>query len=87
MQFIPTNDVFHHLVLLLRLHKDRELLQDMFKAQGMDVSNSLIRAWRNKTGQHNNRMYREMPREALDKFIDECHNRQFIEIDSPSGES
>jgi len=77
MQFIPTNDVFHHLLLLLRLHKDKELIIDMFKAQGIDVTKAKIKAWATTTGGQKP-AYRDMPRSALDAFIDECYKRQLI---------
>ncbi len=78
MQFIPTNDVFHHLLLLLRLHKDKDFIIEIFEAQGLHVTKSLIKAWSTTTGRHN-KGYREMPRQALDKFISELHQRQLVE--------
>ena len=69
MQFIPTNDVFHHLTHLLLIHKDHDLITDMFSSQGIDVSRSKIKAWSTKTGIQRPG-YREMPREVLDTFID-----------------
>ena len=78
MQFIPTNDVFHHILLLMRLHDDKDLILDMFKSQGLDVSKSKIKAWSTTTGIQK-RGYRSMPREALDKFIEELYKRKLIE--------
>ncbi len=78
MQFIPTNDVFHHLLLLLRLHKDKDLIMEIFEAQGVDISKSKIKAWATTSGIQK-AGYREMPREALDKFISGLHERQLVE--------
>jgi uncharacterized protein YehS (DUF1456 family) len=77
MQFIPTNDVFHHLLLLLQLHKDKELIKEMFEAQNIEISNSKIKAWSTKTGEQK-AGYREMPRGALDAFIDELYKRKLV---------
>jgi len=80
VQFIPTNDVFHHLTHLLLIHKDHDLITDMFRAQGIEVTRSKIKAWTTKTGKQR-QGYREMPREALDAFIDECYKRKFVTFD------
>ena len=68
MQFIPTNDCFHHLLRLLRIHKDKELVIEIFASQGLEVSKSMLRGWETKTGVQVDK-YRHMPREALDAFI------------------
>jgi len=78
MQFMPTNDVFHHLILFLRLQKDKDLIIELFKSQGKTVSKSQIKAWRTKTGTKHPG-YREMPREMLDAFISALHERELIE--------
>lgn len=80
MQSIATNDCFHHLIKLMRLHKDKELLIDIFGTSGWDVSKSKLKAWQTKTG--DNAGYREMPRDALDDFISELHNRELINDNS-----
>jgi uncharacterized protein YehS (DUF1456 family) len=77
MQFIPTNDVFHHLCLLLQIHKDNEKIIDLFKSKGWDVSRAQIKAWRQKTGRPSSG-YREMPREALDDFISALHEAKIV---------
>lgn len=72
MQVISTNDVFHHLLLLLRIHKDKDLIIEIFASQKRQVSKSLIKAWATKSGEPKPD-YREMPREALDDFINGLH--------------
>ncbi|WP_409049005.1 DUF1456 family protein (plasmid) [Proteus mirabilis] len=80
MQFIPTNDVFHHLIKLLRLNLDRALVLDMFESQGIEVSNAKIKSWKAKAG-YPKQGYREMPREVLDAFINERYKRKLIGFD------
>lgn len=77
MQFIPTNDCFHHLLRLLRIHKDKDLIIDIFAARGCDVSKAKLKSWDTKSGGYN-RYYREMPRQALDDFIDELYERKLV---------
>jgi len=77
MQFIPTNDCFHHLLRLLQIHKDKELIIDIFDSQGWDVSKSKLKAWDTKTGRPAPG-YREMPREALDDFIEGLYDRRLV---------
>lgn len=79
MQFMPTNDVFHHLLRLLQIHKDKDLLLEIFQNAGVaDISKSKITSWDTKTGKPS-RMYREMPREILDKFIDQLYVEKLVE--------
>jgi uncharacterized protein YehS (DUF1456 family) len=80
MQFIPTNDAFHHLLLLLRLHKDKDLIVELFASQGVEVSKSKIKAWSTMTGERHPG-YREMPREALDAFIKALYERKLVDLD------
>lgn len=80
MQFIPTNDVFHHLLNLLQLHKDKELIREIFESQDIEISNAKIKSWATKTGGQKTG-YREMPREALDAFINELYIRKFVKLD------
>lgn len=80
MQFIPTNDVFHHLLNLLQIAKDKELLLDMFEAQGVEMTKSKIKAWATKSGGQK-AGYREMPRDALDAFIAELYIRKLVVSD------
>jgi hypothetical protein len=77
MQFIPTNDCFHHMLRLLQIHKDKELIIDIFKSKGWEISKSKLKAWDSKTGIPTPG-YREMPREALDAFIDELYERRLV---------
>lgn len=77
MQFIPTNDVFHHLCLLLRLHQKKDFVVDLFATKGWAVSRSQIKAWQTKTGGQK-QGYREMPREALDDFIAALHEARLV---------
>jgi len=77
MQFIPTNDCFHHLLRLLQIHKEKDLIVEMFSSQGWNVSKSKIRSWDTKTGTPSPG-YREMPREALNDFIDELYKRKIV---------
>ncbi len=71
MEFMPTNDVFHHLCNLFQLN-DNEKLVAIFAAQGMEVTKSKIKSWKTKTG-NNGRDYRPMPRHALDVFLSELY--------------
>lgn len=81
MQFIPTNDAFHHICKLLRIHRDKDLLIDIFSRSGWDVTKSKLKAWQTKTG--NNPGYREMPRDALDDFISALYDLKLVEDESP----
>jgi len=81
MPTMPTNDVFLHLIILLRLHKNNGLITDIFKAQGIDVTNSKIKSWSTKSGKKQEE-FRAMPRPALDAFISELHNRKLVQEDA-----
>lgn len=76
---MPTNDVFHNIIILLQLHKEKDLIIDIFESAGVDISKSKIKAWSTKTGDKKDG-YREMPREALDAFLDELHKRKLVEL-------
>ena len=39
MQFIPTNDVFHHLIYFLQLREEKELICEIFESQNIEVTN------------------------------------------------
>ena len=78
MQFIPTNDCFHHILRLLQIHKDKELIIDLFKAKGWDITKSRLKSWDTKTGAPT-KGFREMPRQALDDFINELYSRKLVE--------
>lgn len=75
MEFIPTNDAFHHFQRMMGLHKQKDLVQEIFVSRGWDVSKTTIKNWDTKTGGYNER-FRSMPRQALDDFIDECYQRR-----------
>lgn len=77
MQFIPTNDCFYHLLRLLQIHKDKELIVDIFRSKGWNVSKSKLKAWDTRTGTPSS-SYREMSREALDDFIEGLHERRLV---------
>jgi uncharacterized protein YehS (DUF1456 family) len=80
MQFMPTNDVFHHIIRLLQIHKDKDLIIEIFKSAGVEVSKSKLKAWDTKTGRPVPG-YREMPKEDLQAFIDELYQRKLVECD------
>ncbi|RLJ20784.1 hypothetical protein DJ031_04550 [bacterium endosymbiont of Escarpia laminata] len=80
MQFMPTNDVFFHLLNILQLHKDKDLIIELFESQNIEISRSKIKAWDTKTGRPTSG-YREMPREALDAFIKALYERRLVEVD------
>lgn len=77
MHFIPTNDCFHHIIRLLQIHKDKDLIIEIFSVRGWDVTKSKLKSWDTKTGVPC-KNYREMPREALDDFIDELYCRKLV---------
>lgn len=79
MQNISTNDCFHHICRLLQIHKDRELLIDIFHSAGLPrVNKQRIKQWDRKTSSADER-HTEMPRHILDKFIDELYKRKLAE--------
>lgn len=86
MEYITTNDCFHHLVLLLRLHKKKDFLIEIFKKKGWDVTPSKINSWRIKSGEYCKK-YREMPREALDDFIFMLHELKLVDEDDEDNET
>ncbi len=82
---MPTNDVFHHLLRLLQLHKDKDMVIDIFRAGGVNnITKSKISAWDAKTGTPA-RNYREMPKEALDAFINELYKRKLVSVEDENG--
>jgi len=81
MEFIPTNDVFKHLLMLMQIHKDKDLIIEIFEKQGVqDVTKSKIKSWSTKTGTKSPG-YRPMPRKALDAFIDGLYSEKLIDIE------
>jgi hypothetical protein len=81
MQFVPTNNAFRDVIMLLQIHKDKELIIEIFDSAGIkNVTNSKIKAWQTKAGKKCG-MYREMPREAYDAFILELHKRKLVTLE------
>lgn len=76
METITTNEAFHHLVLLLRLHKDQDYLIEIAKKQGVILTKSKIKAWRNKDPDSPD--YRVLPRKLLDKIITALHEEHLV---------
>lgn len=60
MQFIPTNDVFHHLLRLKGIVRDKKLIIDIFKSQGWEVSKSKVESWDTKTGNQSKKLQRNV---------------------------
>ncbi|WP_168393715.1 DUF1456 family protein [Erwinia amylovora] len=79
---IPTNDVFKDLCLLLRLHKDKDYIIELFARKGWDVSKSKLHAWGKRAGEYN-RDFRPMPEQALRDFIDALKEEKLID-DGPA---
>lgn len=79
---IPTNDVFKDLCLLLRLHKDKEYIAELFERKGWEVSKAKINAWSKRAGDFN-RDFRPMPEQALRDFIDALKEEKLVE-DGPA---
>lgn len=55
MQYMPTNDVLHHVLRLLQLHKDKEFVLEIFESAGVPgVTRAKLKAWNTKcsTPQH-----------------------------------
>ena len=78
MQFMPTNDIFHHLIKLLQIHKDKDFIIELFESEGIHVTKSLIKAWATKAGVQK-AGYREMPRETLNCFIAALYKEKIVE--------
>lgn len=78
LEFICTNDVFHHLCLLLRIHKDKELIIELFASKNIHVTKSQIKAWSTKSGIPTPG-FRPMPKEVLQSFIQACHDSKLID--------
>lgn len=77
MEFIPTNDCFHHILRLLQIHKDKELVIEIFETRGWEMTKSKLKAWDTKKV-FASPGYREMPKEALDDFIDELYKIKLV---------
>lgn len=77
--YIPTNDVFHELILLLQIHRDKDYLIGLFARRGWDVTRAKLKAWatRSNSGSPG---YRPMPTEALRDFIEVLKEERLITI-------
>lgn len=80
MQTMATNDVFHHLLNLLRIHKEKDLILEMFEAQGIVISKSKLKSWATKSGEYRDG-FRPMPLSALKAFIDELYIRKLVQVE------
>lgn len=76
MSQIPTNDMFKDLCVLMRIHKDKDYLIELFEQKGWDVSRARLHAWQKRAGQ---RDYRPMPEQALRDFIDVLKEEKLLE--------
>ncbi|HHQ6539567.1 TPA: DUF1456 family protein [Serratia fonticola] len=74
---IPTNDVFKELCLLLRIHKDKDYLIQLFKDKGWEVTRAKLHAWSKRAGEPT-RDFRPMPEKALRDFIDALKDEKLI---------
>lgn len=80
VETIPTNDVFKNVVTLLRIHKDRDYLIELFAHQNIVVTRAKLKAWSVKTGTLN-KDFRPMPKEALEAFFRALHDAKIIDIE------
>ncbi|GAA5138571.1 hypothetical protein [Thalassotalea piscium] len=62
---------------MFQLNKDKELIIDILDSKGWDISKSKLKAWETKTGTPGPG-YREMPRGALDDFIEGLYDRRLV---------
>ncbi|WP_261642967.1 DUF1456 family protein [Erwinia mallotivora] len=77
---IATNDVFRDLCLILRLHKDKDYIIELFTRKGWDVSRAKIHGWSKRAGDYN-KDFRAMPEEALRDFIEAVKEDKLLEDD------
>lgn len=82
LEFVPTNEAFKKLILILRIHKDKEFMMQLFKDGGYNqpVSKAKLKAWQISTGDYN-RDFRPMPRSAYDAFIRGLEKAKIIDDD------
>lgn len=76
-QYIPTNDVYHELIVLLRIHREKDYLQALFARRGWDVTRAKLKAWATRSGS-GSPGYRPMPTEALRDFMDVLKEERLI---------
>ncbi|HAV1239645.1 TPA: DUF1456 family protein [Salmonella enterica] len=74
---IATNDVFKDICLLLRIHRDKEYICELFRKRGWDVSKAKVHAWSKRAGEYD-KDFRAMPVEALRDFIDELKQEKLL---------
>ncbi|WP_299496431.1 DUF1456 family protein [uncultured Shewanella sp.] len=79
IETIPTNDVFKNLITILRIHKDREYIIDLFARQNITVTNAKLKSWIVKSGKFN-KDFRPMPREALEAFFRALHDAKIVDM-------
>lgn len=78
---IATNDVFHSLLLILRIAKDKEYIIELFEKGGYhDVTKSKIKGWQTRSGGYKPG-FRAMPEPALRAFINALLDERMISID------
>lgn len=76
---ISTNDVFSTFILVLRLHKDKELQIKLFEMGGYpNVSRTQISKWQVRSGEYK-RGFRAMPEPALRAFMNGLIQAKLIE--------
>lgn len=80
MFYIPTNDAFHQFTRILQIHQDKELIIDMFAAQGIQITKSQLGRW-DTLSTSNGKKFQAMPADALNAFLAECFKRRLIEVD------
>ena len=80
IEMIPTNDVFKNLITILRIHRDREYIIDLFARQNIIVTNAKLKSWSTKSGKFN-KDFRPMPKEALEAFFRALHDAKIVDMD------
>lgn len=81
---IATNDVFCEVCLLLRIHKDKDYLIELFKSIGWSISKSKLKSWSTRTYKGSvtgavNKDFRPMPEEALRGFLKALSREKLVE--------
>lgn len=82
IETIETNEVFRELLVLLRLHNDKDYICEMFSKIGYDVSKSKIKSWSTRSDS-GRREYRAMPQSILRDFIRQLHAEKLVVEDEP----
>ena len=76
---IPTNDVYHKIIIILQLHKDKDYLIKLFKKAGHEVTKSQLKAWQTKSGNFK-AGFRPMPEKVLNDFLSTLIDERLIEV-------